>query len=108
MRCFFHAMKGVDAMEWLIGAFGTLSGFVLSYLAFQRNRDKEIKNEAEDGAVIKTKLDSIGKGVDDIRIDLKANEKQMSRMNEQLIRVDESTKSAHKRIDKLERGDTNG
>ena len=51
---------------------------------------------------IPTKPDSIGKGVDDIRIDLKANEKQMSRMNEQLIRVDESTKSAHKRIDKLE------
>lgn len=51
---------------------------------------------------IPTKLDSIGKGVDDIRIDLKANEKQMSRMNEQLIRVDESTKSADKRIDKLE------
>lgn len=94
--------KGADYMEWLLGAFGTLSGFVLSYLAFQRNRDKEIKTDAEDGAVIKTKLDSIGKGVDDIRIDLKANEKQMSRMNEQLIRVDESTKSAHKRLDKLE------
>lgn len=89
-------------MEWILGAFGTLSGFVISYLAFQRNRDKEMKKDAEDGAVIRTKLDSIGKGVDDIRIDLKANEKQMNRMNEQIIRVDESTKSAHKRLDKLE------
>lgn len=89
-------------MEWILGAFGTLSGFTISYLAFQRNRDKEIKKDAGDDAVIKTKLDSIGKGVDDIRIDLKANEKQMNRMNEQIIRVDESTKSAHKRIDKLE------
>lgn len=95
-------IKAVIYMEWILGAFGTLSGFVISYLAFQRNRDKEMKQDAEDGAVIRTKLVSIGKGVDDIRIDLKANEKQMNRMNEQIIRVDESTKSAHKRIDKLE------
>lgn len=86
----------------LLGAVSTVFGMVITYFTFMRGRDKSIKNEAEDGAVIKTKLDSIGKGVDDIRIDLKANEKQMSRMNEQLIRVDESTKSAHKRIDKLE------
>lgn len=89
-------------MEWLIGVGGTLAGFVFSYLAFQRNREKDIKSDAEEDGVIKTKLDSIGKGVDDIRIDLKANEKQMSQMNEQIIRVDESTKSAHKRIDNLE------
>ena len=89
-------------MEWVIGAFGTLSGFVLSYLAFQHNRDKEIRKDADSGAVIRTKLDSIGKGVDDIRIDLKANDKQISRLGKEIVRVDESAKSAHKRIDKLE------
>ena len=83
-------------------------GFLFSYLAFQRNRDKDIRTDAKEDGVIKTKLDSIGKGVDDIRIDLKANEKQMSQMNEQLIRVDESTKSAHKRIDKIEGGEKRG
>jgi len=89
-------------LEALLGAGSVVFGMVITYFTFVRNRDKDVKQDAEDGAVIRTKLDSIGKGVDDIRIDLKANEKQMSRMNEQLIRVDESTKSAHKRIDKLE------
>lgn len=89
-------------MEWLIGVIGTLAGFLISYLSFQRTRDKDIKSDAKEDEVIKTKLDSIGKGVDEIRIDLKANEKQINRMNENLIRVDESAKSAHKRIDKLE------
>lgn len=89
-------------MEALLGAGSVVFGMVITYFTFVRNRDKDVKQDAEDGAVIRTKLDSIGKGVDDIRIDLKANEKQMSRMNEQIIRVDESTKSAHKRIDKLE------
>lgn len=89
-------------MEWLIGVIGTLAGFLISYFSFQRTRDKDLKSDAKEDGVIKTKLDSIGKGVDDIRIDLKANEKQLIRMGEQLVRVDESTKSAHKRIDKLE------
>lgn len=89
-------------MDWYIGVIGTLIGFVFSYVTFQRFRDKDIKAEAKEDGSIRTKLDAIGKGVDEIRIDLKANEKQMTRMNEHLIRVDESTKSAHKRIDKLE------
>lgn len=89
-------------MDLFIGVVGTLVGFIFSYVAFQRSRDKDIKSEAKEAGSIKTKLDSIGKGVDDIKIDLKANEKQINRMNEQLIRVDESAKSAHERIDKLE------
>ena len=95
-------------MEWLIGVVGTLVGFSFSYLAFQRNRDKELKSDAQEDGVIRTKLDSIGKGIDDIRIDLKAIEKRMSRMNEQIIRIDESTKSAHKRIDQIERAEKSG
>jgi len=95
-------------VEFIIGIVGTLLGFFFSYLAFQRNRDKDIRNDAKEDGVIRTKLDSISKGVDDIRIDLKANEKQMIQMNEQLIRVDESTKSAHKRIDKIESGAKDG
>ena len=38
----------------------------------------------------------------DIRIDIKANEKRVSDLSEKLVRVEESTKSAHRRIDKLE------
>ncbi len=92
-------------MEWIIGAFGTLSGFVISYLSFQRNRDREIKSRAAgsatESAVVRTKLDAIGQGVDSIRIDLKANEKQMVHLGERVTRVEESTKQAHKRIDNI-------
>ncbi|GIN89857.1 hypothetical protein J22TS1_09080 [Siminovitchia terrae] len=92
-------------MEWIIGAFGTLSGFVISYLTSQRNRDKDIKSgaaeSATESAVVRTKLDAIGQGVDSIRIDLKANEKQMVHLGERVTRVEESTKQAHKRIDSI-------
>jgi hypothetical protein len=41
--------------------------------------------------------------VDDIRIDLRANEKQMIQQGERLTRVEESTKQAHKRLDTIEK-----
>jgi len=34
-------------MKWLIGVIGTLAGFLISYLSFQRTRDKDIKSDAE-------------------------------------------------------------
>ena len=90
-------------MDWIVGAFGTLSGFIISYLAFQRNRDKEIRKDADSGAVIRTKLDSIGEGVNDIRVDLKVNDRQLNNLSKDFVRIDESVKSAHKRIDKVEK-----
>lgn len=96
-------MIGGDCvMEWFFGAITTLLGFFLSYFTFQRSRDKDLREKAKEEGIIENQLNSIGKGIKEIRIDLKANEKQMIRMNEQLIRLDESTKTAHKRIDKLE------
>lgn len=42
-------------------------------------------------------------GVDSIRIDMKANDKRLEKLSEQVIRVEESAKSAHKRIDKIDK-----
>lgn len=89
-------------MEAIIGAGSVMFGMIITYFTFVRNRDKDIKHDATKDAKVSTKLDYISTGVDDMRIELRANQKEMSRMNEQIIRVDESTKSAHKRIDKLE------
>ena len=39
--------------------------------------------------------------MDDIRIDIKAQDRKISEVSERLIRVEESTKSAHHRIDEF-------
>lgn len=95
-------MTGGGVMEWFFGAITTLIGFVLSYFTFQRNRDKDIREKAKGEGMFESQLDIIEKGIKEIRVDMKANEKRLLKMNEQLIRIDESTKSAHRRIDKLE------
>ena len=85
-----------------IGILCTVLGFVVSFLTFNRNRDKDVRNDATESAVIRTKLDNINQGVESIRIDIKANEKRVSDLNERVIRVEESSKQAHKRIDSIE------
>ncbi len=87
--------------EPMIGSVGTLIGVLVTYLTFVKGRDREIQKEATEKANMSTQLQSIGKGVNEIKEKVNVNEDKMDRMNEKLIRIDESTKSAHKRIDNI-------
>jgi hypothetical protein len=88
-------------IQW--GVLIAIGGLLLSYLTYQFNKVKETKSESQQDAKIQAQLDYIGKGVDDIRIDLKANERQMVALGERVTRVEESSKQAHKRLDTLEK-----
>ncbi|MGE7795061.1 hypothetical protein [Lysinibacillus fusiformis] len=47
----------------LIGILCTVLGAFIGMLTYNRNRDKDVKNDASDSAVIRTKLDNINAGV---------------------------------------------
>ncbi|MBS6486377.1 hypothetical protein [Veillonella sp.] len=80
----------------------TIGGFILSYAAFMRNKDNAIRAETKEDAETKAKLDYISKGVDDIRIDNKARDRQIQDLSRDVIEVKQSVKSAHHRIDSIE------
>lgn len=86
-----------------IGLLIAAVSLVVGYLSYALNRSKEIKTEGRQGAETNAKLEYISKGVDDIRIDLKANEKQMIVLGERITRVEESSKQAHRRLDNVEK-----
>lgn len=89
-------------MEFEIGLICTVVGVVISYFAFTRNRDNDVKKDASENAVISTKLDTIASDVKSIRIDMKTEQLARMELSERVTRVEESSKQAHKRIDKLE------
>jgi septal ring factor EnvC (AmiA/AmiB activator) len=91
-------------MSIQIGVLIAIGGLLLSFLSYQLAKSKEVKTDTRESAELRTELGYIRKGVDDIRIDLKANEKQMAHLSERVTRVEESSKQAHKRIDSLEEG----
>lgn len=90
----------------LIAVLGTISGIVFGYMGHRRADKKEVQREVQsetkDHTELKTNLEYIRRGVDDIRIDLKAQESKVSDLAGAVIRVEEIAKSAHKRIDSIE------
>ncbi|MFJ7681669.1 hypothetical protein [Peribacillus butanolivorans] len=93
---------GFGVLTTCIGLLCTVAGLIIGFFTFSRNRDKDVKGDATESAIIKTKLDNIGQSVDSIRIDFKASDQRWTALSETVIRIDESTKQAHKRIDKIE------
>ena len=92
----------MNDLNILIGIVGVIVGLSINYSNYRKVQDKNIKSEtkeeASESSEIKTSLAYISKGVDDIRIDIKANERRVSELSERVTRVEESTKSAHHRL----------
>jgi septal ring factor EnvC (AmiA/AmiB activator) len=92
----------VGVLIAIIGILCTFAGLVIGLLTLSKNRDKDVRNDASEFAVIKTTLGNINTGVESIRVDIKSNERRVTDLSEKVIRMDESLKSAHKRMDKLD------
>ncbi|MEA4876037.1 hypothetical protein [Anaerorhabdus sp.] len=72
----------------IIGCFVGLAGWI-------SNRDKKIANDSEFKGAVNAKLDAVL----GIRTEVKKIEDDLKEMNKKIVVVEESTKSAHKRID---------
>lgn len=76
-------------------AFSVFFGFKNS----KRADTSQIAQKAAETAVINTKLDQIGSDVRDIKYDITAVKKDVTDLTERMIIVEQSTKSAHHRMD---------
>lgn len=88
--------------EISIAILCSLAGTLLGILGFTRLTKKDSEESGSSQGEIKAQLNYISKGVDDIRLDVKDQGRKIDGINERLVRVEESTKSAHHRIDGLE------
>lgn len=68
----------------------------------RRNDTKDIEDRAANNAKINTKLDNISNTVNDIKYDISATRKQVEEIDKRLVIAEQSTKSAHRRIDRLD------
>ncbi|HWO98770.1 MAG TPA: hypothetical protein VNM45_21140 [Bacillus sp. (in: firmicutes)] len=78
-----------------------IASFLIGLLSFSHNRGKDVKNDAVKSSVIEAKLDNISQALDLIKVDLRANDQRWNSLSDRLVRVEESPKQAHKRLDNL-------
>ena len=86
-----------------MGVLIAVLSLLIGYFSYSLNKTKAIKTDGRESAEVRAELGYIRRGVDDIKIDLKANEKQMQLLGERVTRVEESSKSAHRRLDNFEK-----
>lgn len=84
-----------------IGFGCTLLGAVIGFLGYKRNVTKDTRQDAMQQANVTTRLDYISKGIEDIKIDIKAQDRKFENVLDRLARVEESAKQAHKRINEI-------
>lgn len=92
----------ISIITAIIGAATAFSGMILGWMAKAKEMKQEARADAEAEAVIKTDMDYIKRGVDDIRLEQKVQGQRIDVLSERVTRLEESTKQAHKRLDHLE------
>lgn len=82
-----------------------LSLSLSTYVAVRNNRksdDKDIADKVARDTKINCKLDEISNDVKDIKFDISATKNKVEDIDKRLVIVEQSAKSAHHRIDRLE------
>jgi uncharacterized membrane protein len=92
----------VSIITAVISVLAALSGIVLGWTARAREVKKGIQTEAEVDATIKTDISYIKRGIDEIRIEQRVQSQRVDTLTERVAKVEESSKQAHKRIDRIE------
>ncbi|MDL2292548.1 hypothetical protein LJC17_03050 [Acholeplasma sp. OttesenSCG-928-E16] len=85
----------------IISVLGTLSSITFAYLAFKRNNKTDDKNEGKAHGVLISDVGYIKSSIDRMERSLEKVEERSIELSNRLVEVEQSVKSAHKRIDDL-------
>lgn len=94
-------------MRWMdIGSIitiaGVISGVVLGWLGRSRTIQQDTATEASKDALLRADMEYIKRGVDDVRLEQRAQGQRFDALAERVTRVEESTKQAHHRLNRLD------
>jgi len=86
-----------------------ISGISLAFGLYQgvsnlkRNNNIDVKKDVSEMTTVIVKLENIGNGITEIKSELGNVKQDMKEIIERLVKVEESSKSAHKRLDTCEK-----
>ena len=88
----------------IIGVVGTLCGIFFGYIGYNKGLKKDSREEGETDGTLKSDTAYIKRRIDDVLLEQKDTNKSINTLSERVTRVEESSKQAHKRLDRVEGG----
>lgn len=90
--------------DWVIvvGVAASASGIILGWTGRSRSARKDTQEEAGRDGRLSSDVDYIKRGIDEMRLEQKAQGSRVEGLSERIIRLEESAKQAHHRIDRVE------
>lgn len=79
----------------------SVTSCLIAGVALWRNLKGDTKANANEMTTVIVKLETINENTKEIKADIKDVKNDMERMKERLIKVEQSTKSAHHRLDNI-------
>lgn len=89
----------------MIGVVGTICSIVFGYIGYMKGAKKDSHKEGEEEGSLRADTRYIKRRIDDVLLEQRNINNTLSVHSERITRVEESSKQAHKRIDRIERKD---
>lgn len=86
----------------VIGGVAAVSSIVFGYVGFQKGVKKESTTVGQNAGTLMSDVGYIKAGVDDLKRKQETAEQRHYALAERVTKVEESSKQAHKRIDRIE------
>ena len=88
----------MSVAEIVMAGLAALS-MLIAFLGFRGGRAREVQQDVAGDEALRADVRYLVRGVDDIRADQRAQGKQIGEIEHRLTKCEESTKSAHRRMD---------
>lgn len=86
----------------IISVAAAISGILLGWLGRSRMIRQDTATEASKDALLRADMEYIKRGVDDVRLEQRAQGQRFDVLAERVTRVEESAKQAHHRLNRLD------
>lgn len=87
----------------LISGISLVFGLYQGVANLKRNSHIDVKKDASEMTTVIVKLENIGNDISDIKNELSSVKQDMKDVIERIVKVEESSKSAHRRLDTCEK-----
>lgn len=89
------------SIETIVAVCVPLLSLLIAALALRRNNKQDTSADARERAMLTADVRYIRNSIDEIKLENKSIQKDMGELKQKVVEIEQSTKSAHKRLDDM-------